>query len=152
MEDYEHMSIGRLEHLATQGDPRAQQAIQSFAQEFEQTLKDTLAPSTGDVGGWVTAQYRELDALQASVDGVARLKEAQERAAVEREQTMIRELAGVRRAVQRADEREAAAIERAERAEAREAERIGTAERREWAMAAMTFVATLAAVVAIALH
>ena len=33
-QDYEHMRIGKLEHLARQGDPRAQEALNGFASEL----------------------------------------------------------------------------------------------------------------------
>jgi hypothetical protein len=148
--EYGSMSLGKLEHLAGQGDEGAQQALQGFAAEIGQTMQDLRIP---DLMARVSADQAEM---KRSIDDVTKLKAQEKREAVEREEAILRELGLMRRAALRADEREAAAIKRAVEAEAREVVAQERADKRERFLVRVTVasavfggIGALAAVVAI---
>lgn len=150
--DYGAMPIAKLEHLAEQGDSGAQETLDAFSAEMSNILRpfvnaggvppseESLPPSMS-----IHTSVIEDDDLREMVEA----QQAAREAAVAREEAMIANLAAMREAVERSEAREAAALERAQAAEAREAEYKRLTERREWAMAAMTAIAMIAAVVAI---
>lgn len=141
--DYSSMKIGELNRRAQRGEQGAQQALSSFGADLAgmaAPLADTLARITSPLAEMERENEERMRTLSAHMDEVNKLKAQEKRDAVDREQAMLRELGLMRKAAMRADEREAAAVERAEQAEAREIAAEARAEGRERFMVRVTVI------------
>lgn len=112
--DYEHMGIGRLEHLAAQGDPGAQDALKGFAQEVR-PLFEQLASWQDPIARMGAEEKRRQRDMRRTLDQIGREKDAKEKAAAQRERQMVQEIVAMRELAERAEKRARAAERRSQR-------------------------------------
>jgi hypothetical protein len=150
--DFNSMGLGKVKRLAAAGDEGAQTALDEFGADLVPLFERAHAAATSSVAALSQSIQVDTEVVRAAWAE----KDRKEREAVAREETVVLELAEMRRAALRADEREAAAVERAEAAERREVSAEERAERRERFMVRLTVasvafgaVGAVAAVVAI---
>jgi len=136
--DYNSMPIGQLRQRVRQGDRGAVDYTRNAARKLDRHLEplrrfaeNPNAILHNPVADWERGEA----ALKTGLEGMQRVRDAKERAAVERERRLIAEVAAMRQAVERADGR-------ADAAEGRESEALDVARRNFW-------VAVVAVVVAI---
>jgi hypothetical protein len=119
-------------------------------------VEDTIRGIGAFLNDIATMPAREVEAMRAAEERVRKASEhaiaakaRRDAEAVARDEAMLRELATVRQALYRAEQREAAANARAEAAEERDAKNQADSAKREKFMMALTVISTVAAVVAI---
>lgn len=134
--DYGSMTLGQLRQRVRRGDRGAIDYQRDFGRKIGERLEPfrRFAENPGLAMPSPIDHEAAMKALSEGQEGIQRVREAKELAAVERERAMLAELTATRQAL--------------EAAEGREREALDIARRNFWAAVAAIFVAIVIAVLA----
>lgn len=157
--DFSHMPSAAVRRMAAAGNKDAQEALSGVQGQVRAFADGLAALSRNPLADVAAQQAADAQRMAESLREIGEAKHIKERAAFAREEAMIEELSAMRLAMQRADEREGAAVERADAAEAREHEARERSDHRERFLVKVSVlsavggaVGAIAAVVALVLH